>query len=348
MKNLYSYKEFLTEKNQLNEGLFSWLKGLFKDLQNYAKKVKESGEIDKKIEVWKKDLDKIIDEKKNDIKDSETPEQSGSTQSTGATNASYKYQGTDLIKEAEEVKKDIPDMPEFIKNLGKEKSTGNAIDDAINQFLDNKKAELMPYINSDIKATRLYVYAKLAELNTHILNQKIEIYKAKKGKEKELKAAQEKLKILENDSKELQNGLKSELGDVSKDFKEGDTVIYKRDKWDKNAEEIWNKLSDKDKKNPDKLKDMLDKEYIGQKPIVKINGDEIDFGDFKKQKDEILGEISGQVQGKDELVNTLKDLKSKNPEAIKKISKVASMYKEPDKNKEKIAQIQKQFGSQEQ
>lgn len=245
---MFSYKEFLVEKNQLNEGFWGWLKGMFKNLQEYAKKIKESGEIDKKINSWKTDLDKLIDEKVADIKQGEgqkptqgeqKPAEGGQKPAQGGeqkpaegaqTPAGQKPAGKEnesYLYEAEEVKKEVLEtMPDFIKTLGKEKSTGNAIDDAINQFLDNKKSELMPYINSDNKSVRLYVYAKIAELNTHILNKKIEIYKADKTKQKELKESQNKLKVLSEDIKKNEANLKKELENKTSEVETGKIYRY--------------------------------------------------------------------------------------------------------------------------
>jgi hypothetical protein len=46
-------------------------------------------------------------------------------------------------------------------------------------------------------------------------------------------------------------------------------------------------------------------------------------------------------------VKTLGDVKSKNPEAIKKLSDIAKLYQEPEKNKAKITEIEKQLGGEE-
>ena len=47
------------------------------------------------------------------------------------------------------------------------------------------------------------------------------------------------------------------------------------------------------------------------------------------------------------MINTLKDVKTKNPEAIKKLDDIANIYEDPDKNKDKIAEIDKLIGGKE-
>jgi hypothetical protein len=132
------------------------------------------------------------------------------------------------------------------------------------------------------------------------------------------------------------------------EYKVGDTVVYKRDKFDQKA---WDALTDDDKKKPNegKMKDMQ-KEAIGIKKISKIEGDKISFedADFTKTKEDILMKAEGQkAEGQEDLVKTLSDVKSKNPEAIKKLDDIAKLYQEPDKNKDKIAEIEKQLGGEE-
>ena len=51
-----------------------------------------------------------------------------------------------------------------------------------------------------------------------------------------------------------------------------------------------------------------------------------------------------QVTGQEELVNTLKDLKSKNPDSIQKINNISKLYSDPVANKSKIEEIEKTIG----
>lgn len=134
---------------------------------------------------------------------------------------------------------------------------------------------------------------------------------------------------------------KSETGD----YKVGDKVIYKRDEF---VDEDWDKLSDDEKKNTEdgKMKDLQLKQ-IGIKEIKKISGDDIEFEDndgkpFTKSINDILMKVDVEkVDGQDDLVNTLKDLKSKNPEAVTKLDSIAKLYSDPETNKEKIENIEK-------
>jgi len=130
------------------------------------------------------------------------------------------------------------------------------------------------------------------------------------------------------------------------EIKEGDTVVYKRDKF---IDTEWDKLTEDDKKKTDEgaMKDLQNKEMIGIKKVAAVNGEEVSFedADFKKTKDEILMKVEGEkAEGQDNLVNTLKDVKTKNPESIKKIDDIAKLYADPEANKDKIAEIEKQLG----
>jgi len=148
---------------------------------------------------------------------------------------------------------------------------------------------------------------------------------------------------------EVENYLKSagkEVPPTGQEFKAGDTVIYKRDKFN---EDEWKNVSDDDKKKTGegKMKELQDKEMIGIKKVKEINGDEVSFedADFTKKKEDILGKTEGEkAEGQEDLVKTLGDVKSKNPEAIKKISDIANLYKDPEANKDKIGEIEKQLG----
>lgn len=136
-----------------------------------------------------------------------------------------------------------------------------------------------------------------------------------------------------------------EGGGEEVEFKVGDTVVYKREKFN---QEEWDKLTDDEKKKPEegKMKD-LQKEQIGIKKISKIDGDKISFedADFTKEKGDILMKTEApKAEGQEDLVKTLGDVKAKNPDAIKKLGDIAKMYQEPDKNKDKIAEIEKQLG----
>jgi UDP-N-acetylglucosamine:LPS N-acetylglucosamine transferase len=85
---------------------------------------------------------------------------------------------------------------------------------------------------------------------------------------------------------------------------------------------------------------------IGIKKVKAINGDEVSFedADFTKTTADILGKAEAKAEGQEDLVKTLGELKTKNPEAISKMSDLAKLYQDPDANKDKIAEIEKQLG----
>ena len=132
--------------------------------------------------------------------------------------------------------------------------------------------------------------------------------------------------------------------EVATEYKVGDTVIYKRKDFNQTA---WDAISDDEKKktNEGKVKDLVDKEQIGILKITKIEGNNVTFkgtqGDINKTLDDILMKVDGAVEGQEDLVNTLKDIKAKNPEAIQKIGDVSKLYEDPEANKTKIEEIEK-------
>lgn len=125
-------------------------------------------------------------------------------------------------------------------------------------------------------------------------------------------------------------------------YKPGDTVIYKRDKF--NADE-WKKITDEDKKKPEEgpMKDLQDKEMIGIKKVKEIKGEDVSFedADFTKKTSDLLGAIEGaEAEGQEDLVKKLGEIKTKKPEDIKKVSNYVDFISD-EKNKDKIAEIEK-------
>jgi hypothetical protein len=140
--------------------------------------------------------------------------------------------------------------------------------------------------------------------------------------------------------------LKTNGVEVSRDYKVGDIVIYKREKFN---QANWDALTDDDKKKPNegKINDLETKEEIGTKKISKIEGEKVNFegADFTKLTSDILMKIEvNVVAGQEDLTNTLKDLKTKNVDAIQKIDDISKLYMDPVANKEKIEEIEKAIG----
>jgi len=136
------------------------------------------------------------------------------------------------------------------------------------------------------------------------------------------------------------------------DFKVGDSVLYKRDNWEKNkAGEIWDKMTDDEKTKPGegKLKELIDNESVGIKVVKAIEGDDVRFTDVDwiKNTGDILGKVEAKAEGQEDLTQTLGEVKTKNPEAIKKLGDIAKLYQDPEANKDKIAEIEKQLGGEE-
>jgi hypothetical protein len=131
-------------------------------------------------------------------------------------------------------------------------------------------------------------------------------------------------------------------------YKVGDNVVYKREKFDQAK---WDALTDDDKKKPEegKMKE-LQVEEIGIKAVSKVEGDNIFFKDkegkeFSKTMGDVLMKVEGveKPEGQEDLVKKLGDLKTKNPENIKKVGTFVDFISD-EANKDKVAEIDKIIG----
>jgi hypothetical protein len=126
------------------------------------------------------------------------------------------------------------------------------------------------------------------------------------------------------------------------DYKEGDSVIYKRDKFN---EDEWGKITDEDKKKPTEgpIKDMIDKQMIGVDKIEKVEGDNITFKDnagkdFTKTKEDILSKSADEKgPNAQELAKTLGEIKA-DEDKMKQMNTLAGIVKDPEANKDKMDQ----------
>jgi hypothetical protein len=132
-------------------------------------------------------------------------------------------------------------------------------------------------------------------------------------------------------------------GETAVEYKVGDTVVYKREKF---VQEEWDKVTDDEKKKPNegKMKE-LQTEQIGIKKISKIEGDKISFegADFTKTMDDLLMKSEVEAEGQEDLVKKLGDLKTKKPEDIKKVGTYVDFISD-EANKDKVAEIDKIIG----
>jgi len=129
------------------------------------------------------------------------------------------------------------------------------------------------------------------------------------------------------------------------DYKVGDTVVYKREKF---VQEEWDKITDDEKKKPNegKMKE-LQADQIGIKKISKIEGDKISFegADFTKEKGDILMKAEEvKAEGQEDLVKKLGELKTKKPDDIKKVGSFVDFISD-EANKDKVAEIDKIMGA---
>lgn len=152
--------------------------------------------------------------------------------------------------------------------------------------------------------------------------------------------------------KEIMGKVEAGEGEGAVEYKVGDNVIHlkgtdgnsiliKKNKFDYNA------LSEEEKKNLDEGEAA---KLVGVHKIEKIEGDKYFFKDkegkeFTKIKDEIIGksEEGEKVEGQEDLVKKLGDMKTKNPEDIKKVSSYVDFIGK-EENKAKVEEIEKIIG----
>lgn len=131
---------------------------------------------------------------------------------------------------------------------------------------------------------------------------------------------------------------------ADEEYKVGDSVIHLKEG---KTKEEFDALTEEEKKLPAEGKAA---EIVGVHTIEKIEGDKYTFKDskgvdFTKTKDQILGKSEGgeKVEGQEDLVKKLGELKSKRPDDIKKISSYVDFISD-EANAVKVAEIEKIIG----
>ena len=186
----------------------------------------------------------------------------------------------------------------------------------------------------------MLIKSKLIQFKSDVLNAQIAAF----NRVGDAASASRVQKESDVESKKIEDALKNFDTAKAVEFKQGDTVIYKREEF---AQADWDKLTDDDKKKPNegKVKELADKEQIGTKKISKVEGDKISFEDanFTKTMDDLLMKIEaapGEKAEEEELAKKLGEMKTKNPDAIKKVSDFVNFMSD-EKNKDKVAEIEK-------
>lgn len=209
LKNLYSLKDFVNEsKNEpINEGLFGFLKKMYKKLQDIGKKIKESGEIDDIINKSKGDVEQFFKDKADDIKGEfdKVPESEGQNVPNNNNDSDTNSDGVDVTDENKtdgvedtELKKESKIFEEAETKEKIKEPEKNAIDEAIDSIVSSAKEQLKKYLESENKAVKFYAQAQISSLQQDIITKKIDIYKTQKG----VKAAENKLKEEQDKLKE--------------------------------------------------------------------------------------------------------------------------------------------------
>jgi len=229
MKNIYSYKEFLNEKNELNEGLLGKLFDFFKNkIGNYAKKVKASTKIDPIIEQAKKDIDQLFDDKFKELlkkKGEELKKQQGNTEKPA-----QEIKQESKIYEAEDSTQVVEEKPK------------NPIDEAISKWLGMVKKKV-DTITKDSPIAQGYAQLKMVELEELILKRKIDFYKEEMGIDnpklfqKETENIAKKTKTFSEKLSNLFKKKEDEKPEENK-YNPGDTIKYTKKDGEENEAEV--------------------------------------------------------------------------------------------------------------
>jgi len=248
MKKLHTYKEFINEKNELNEGLLGKLFNFFKKkMSEYAKKVKASSKIDPIIEQAKKDIDQLFDDKfKVLLKQGAEKNDTTVNDENAAQNPNNQVDGG---KEQAESGVENKIVGEAVEQKVQEKST-NPIDIAIDKWLGLVKQKLAP-ITKDSPLAQSYANLKLIELEEMILKKQVDYYKEEMGV-KPPKNLEEKAKKLANNTKiqakkvdeEYEKKKQETQKDNPQEFNTGDTIKYTKKDGEENEAEVAEDQSD--------------------------------------------------------------------------------------------------------
>jgi hypothetical protein len=359
MRYLKTYESYKNSKVEpVNEEFLGKLFGnLFKKMKDTINKTKGGAEVEAIYQKYMKTIqDEVLKQAKisleieaaakgilDQIKTPTEPKKEGEATEGEATEGeategevkkeSLNTKGYQKIFEAEETEKVSADVLKQKKGL---------IDQIIkkNQELALKEMDaiLKKYGGSSASPQLAAIIdSKKMQFEIDVLNSKV---KALEGAGDE-KSAQEISKEVETKTKEMQTALEQGMNKKALEFKEGEQVVYKRDKFN---EEEWKKLTDDDKKKPEegKMKELQDKEMIGVKKISKVDGDNISFedADFTKAKGDILMGVGGdkneEAKKAAESLGKIKD----DADKMKVVASLADMLQD-DAKKDQVEQIKK-------
>jgi len=216
-QNICSYKEFLDEKNFINEGLLGKIFNFLKDkLVNYAKKIKASKKIDPLFEEARTNIEsyftdkKLVEEIKKDYQ---------ITKNTKNVNVA-----TD---EAQTQTGEKPNIT-LDKYTGERENLNNILDNAINGTMKLLKKKVEPFIKDDkgkeIYTAKIYAQMKEAQLEEFIINKKIEFFK----------------NVLGIEEAKVEETFKNDINNIAKKTKDFSTEIEKlfKKSGDEKPEEI--------------------------------------------------------------------------------------------------------------
>jgi hypothetical protein len=160
----------------------------------------------------------------------------------------------------------------------------------------------------------------------------------------------DKYTVKDKDGKEIEKAGADILGkpEATEDggaieYKAGENVIYKRDKFGNGGQEKWDAIPEEERANPDseKVKELIDAEQIGIKAIDSVEGDKITFKaedgtEIEKTLGDILAKIGAEEikQDEDEDNKVLDEIKA-DPEKRKKVANYATWLKTADEAKVK-------------
>lgn len=323
VRNFQSYKLSKIEKPVNEEFLFGLIGKLFGKIKERINKTKGGKEIETVYQKWLK----IIND---------------GVAKLGITELNILNASTDKSGEKPAAKDDARSKA-LLDLLNKNKAK---IEQVIAEAQKGAEVEMNGILDKMGGAQKnpqlgMLIKSKLIQFKIDVLNSQVAAFNSVGDAASAAKVQKES----DVESKKVEDTLKNFDTAKAVEFKVEDTVIYKREKF---VQADWDKLTEDDKKKPNegKVKELVDKEQIGTKKISKVEGDKISFQDaeFTKTIDDLLMKIETapgeKTEDQEELTKKLGEMKTKNPEDIKKVSDFVNFMSD-EKNKDKVAEIEK-------
>ena len=325
IKNFNSHREIPKQTPVNEEFLFGLLGKLFNKIKERVNKTKGGKEVDAIYQKWMKVISDQIAK-------------------LGITDLNLFNQETDKAGEEPAIK-DEAKAKALNDNLNKQKSK---IEQIIVEAQKGAKIEMEGVLKKMGGASAnpqldMIIQSKLIQFKIDVLNAEVSAL----NKVGDSSGAANIQKLADDESKKIEIAMKDFDTAKAVTYKEGDEVIYLLK--DRKKEE-WDKLTPEEKAKPE---EKPASDIVGVHKISKIEGDKFTIEDkngnptINKTGAEIVGKYGQsegeKVEGQEDLIKKLGELKTKKPDDIKKVGSFVDFISD-DANKDKVAEIDKIMG----